>query len=72
MDVARDLAPFFENTSVSEMMPTTWPSPVTTGAPVIRLDASVIAISSSGVSSWNVITFRVITSFTGIISVGAV
>jgi len=44
----------------------------TTGARVIRLESSVAATSSSGVSSRNVITFRVITSLTGIHSGSAV
>ena len=39
----------------------------TTGAPVMCLERSVFATSSTGVSSRNEITFRVITSLTGII-----
>ena len=70
--ISRAVFPFFEKTSVSETMPTTWPSLATTGAPVIRFDVSVLAISSTGVSSRNVITFRVITSLTGIIRFRAV
>ena len=52
---------------VSETIPTTCPSLATTGAPVMRLEERVEAISSTGVSSRKVITLRVITSLTGII-----
>ncbi len=64
--MSRATFPFFEKTSISETMPVTCPSLPITGAPVMRLDASVVAISSRGVSSRNVITFRVMTSLTGI------
>src|SRR5467141_1271347 len=66
-DVARE--PFLVKTSTSETMPTTSPSAASTGAPVIRLLVSVCAISSTGVSSLKVMTLRVITSLTGIMSV---
>src|SRR2546430_4435817 len=66
--MSRATFPFLEKTSVSETMPTTWPSLATTGAPVIRLAISVDAISSTGVSSRNEMTFLVITSLTGIIA----
>ena len=66
--MSRAVLPRLEKTSVSETMPTTWPSAASTGAPVIRFELRVLAISSTGVSSRNVITFRVITSLTGITS----
>ena len=70
--ISRAVLPFLEKTSVSETIPTTWPSFPITGAPVMRLAMSVAAISSIGVSSRNVITFRVITSLTGIMGCRAV
>ena len=70
--MSRASLPFLVMTSISETIPTTMPSAPITGAPVMRLELSVWATSSTGVSSRKVITFRVITSLTGIMGRGAV
>ena len=69
--MTRNVITFREDTPVDEIA-TTLASKRITGAPVIRLEASVVAISSIGVSSRKEITLRVITSLTGIMGDSAV